>query len=117
MAKQPKAVAASGDGTAANEHGWVNGRYVYTLTKPIPDGGETVSQITLREPTTSDTIEAGSPCDLDPTSDPPRVVFNDRNTAAMISRLASIAPSSVGRMSPKDFAALKWIIADFFLPL
>jgi hypothetical protein len=97
---------------------WTGGKYRHALFRAIPDGsGGQMAEITLREPTTGDVIESGNPCTLDPSSNPPRVLFDERKQAAMISRLAGIPPSSVARMSPKDFTALGWIIADFFLPV
>lgn len=96
---------------------WIDGKCRYGLTRPIQAAGEMIEFITLREPTTGDVIEAGNPCEFDPATTPPKVKFDERKQAAMISRLANIPPSSVQRMHPKDFAAIGWIIADFFLPV
>lgn len=117
MARASKAAAAAPEAGAEAAQGWTNGRYVYRLTRPIPVEGEEVKEITLREPTTLDVVEAGNPCSLDPATNPPTIRFDERKQAAMISRLANIPPSSVHRMSPKDFTAIGWIVADFFLPV
>lgn len=120
MAKQTRA-RVEAEATASIQQpeqvGWANGKYRHTLTKKINVGGEEITELTLREPSTGDVIEAGNPCNFDPAASTPTVRFDEKKLAAMISRLAAIPPSSVAQMSPKDFSALGWILADFFLPM
>lgn len=99
---------------------WQDGKYTFVLSKPVPDPekpGETLKQVTLREPTTADMVETGNPVDFNPVTFPPTIKINDRSMAAMISRLSLLPPSVVGRLAPKDAINLGWVIAPFFVPV
>ena len=112
MSKASKPAAVVGD--------WENGRFVFPLEKPVPDienPGEFLKEVTLREPSGTDMVEAGNPVDFDPISQPPKVSIDPRKMAAMISRLSALPPSVVGRMAPKDMINIGWVVAPFFVPV
>lgn len=112
MTSENTASAATGE--------WVDGKYVFELSKPLPDPerpGETIKSITLREPDGSDMVETGNPVDFNPVAFPPTVKINDRNMAAMICRLAMLPPSVIGKMAPKDMINVGWVLAPFFVPV
>lgn len=106
--------------TAAIEDGigeWKDGKFRCKLSKPIEADGETVSILTIREPSTEDIIECGNPVSFDPMKSPPTITPDDVRMAKMIARLAGIPPSSLKKMAPKDFLALQWVVVPFFMPV
>lgn len=86
------------------------------LHKPISAHGDLLKELTLREPTGMDIINCGNPVKLDFSKTPPEVTFDERKMAAMICTLASIPTSSVGKMHPKDWNTVAWVVAGFFIP-
>jgi hypothetical protein len=100
---------------AVNE--WVGGKYIFPLSAPIPrpEGGD-LTELTLREPEGSDMIEAGNPVTFNPLNDDDPYRIDERKMGAMISRLAAMPPSVIGKMKPRDMLALSHVIGPFFLP-
>ena len=88
----------------------------YNLTKPIDAHGETLKVLRVREPTGLDIERCGVPIVIDFSIDPPKLTFDEKKMAAMISMLAAIPASSVRSMSPKDWVSVAWGIAGFFTP-
>lgn len=84
-----------------------------TLSKPIQAHGETVTVLTLREPTGKDVRELGYPYQL---GQDDAVKLLAGVTAKYLSRLADIPLSSVDTMSPADLNAAGWQVAGFFFP-
>ncbi len=87
-----------------------------TLRKPIMAHGDKLTVLELREPTGGDIERFGDPVWYDVQQNPPRMHIHEANMAAMIGGLASIPPSSVKAMSPKDWKSIAWEIAPFFVP-
>lgn len=87
-----------------------------TLSRPIPAHGEMISVLTFREPTGGDILQVGNPVIVDMASDPPRVTHDERKMTAMLSRLASVPPSSIAKLGPNEWVEAAWIITPFFMP-
>lgn len=103
--------------TADTAHEWIDGKYTFPLSKPVMAHGDNVKEFVLREPTGADIIAVGNPVSFDPTGNGPSVQIDDARMAAMISRLASVPPSAVAALSPKDLINLGWALASFFMPI
>lgn len=88
----------------------------FPLRKAILSDGEPVNEVSLREPTAGDIERAGCPVNVDFGFDPPKVTFDEPKMAAMMATLASVPPSSIRAMNPKDWSTIAWSIAGFFLP-
>ena len=79
--------------------------------------GSPVALPSSREPIGEDIIACGNPVIVNMLVDPPDVKFDDARMGAMMSRLAGVPISAIGKMDPQDFAAASWILAPFFLPM
>jgi hypothetical protein len=93
--------------------------YIFTsvLRKSVPGGdGEDVSELKFREPTAADIERCGNPVLLDMASDPPKISFDSRSMMQMMSVLATVPPSTIRRLHPRDWNSIAWRLASFFLP-
>lgn len=90
---------------------------VYPLRKPIQANGEEVREISLREPTGGDIARAGNPIIIDMFSgDQVKVTFDEKKMENMIGLLATVPPSSVKQLHPRDWNSLAWHLVPFFMP-
>jgi hypothetical protein len=88
----------------------------HKLTKPIPAHGEDILVLRWREPTGLDIEKAGNPITLEGVGlDRPRLSFDEKKMAAMISRLAAIPPSSVQKLAARDWNAIAFKVFRFFM--
>lgn len=101
----------------ASESGWVGGKFTFPLRRPIMAFDEEHKSLEFREPISEDIIACGNPVIVNMLVDPPDVKFDDARMGAMMSRLANVPPSAIGKMDPQDFAQAEWILAPFFLPM
>jgi hypothetical protein len=102
----------------ADETAWIDGKYTFQLRKPIQNAaGEQIKELTFREPTGGDMIEAGNPVIFNAFGEETTVSFNEKKLGAMISRLSNQPPSTIKNMSPKDFIDVGWLLASFFMPI
>ncbi len=93
------------------------GALTYRLKKPIVAHGQTVDELTFRQPTGADIIDVGeNPVVLDMSRNPPLITHNARAMAAMIARLAGINPAALRQIDPTDFTEVCWLLTDLFLP-
>ena len=74
----------------------------WELDKPVQAHGELIKEISFREPTGADIEKAGFPLDFDFRQDPPAISLNERKMAALMSLLASVPPSTIKALTPKD---------------
>ena len=88
----------------------------HKLRKPIQAHGETLSEITFREPTGADIEIVGMPVNIDFSIEPFRIEFDSRRMSAMMVQLAAVPPSTIRTMHPSDWSTCAWGIANFFLP-
>ena len=86
------------------------------LKSLIQAHGEEVSQLTLREPTTEDIIDLGTPMLIVIGADGKSTGIEMRQPviAAYISRLGAIPMSSVKSLKPRDFSAVSASVMSFF---
>lgn len=101
-------------------NGKVNGKVVDILTvglrKPVIANGEETSELKFREPTAADIERHGNPVLLDMAADPPKISFDAKSMTQMMASLATVPPSTIRQMHPKDWNSAAWQLAGFFLP-
>lgn len=79
---------------------------VIPLKKPIKAHGKELAELTLREPTTEDLMQIGSPILIIPSaSGEAGMEVRPKVIGAYITALAQIPPSSVKDLHPADFMA------------
>ncbi|MDD2794361.1 phage tail assembly protein [Acidocella sp.] len=81
------------------------------LSKPIEAHGQTVTELTFREPNGGDLARNGFIYKVESTGNK---VIDTRAIAGMISDMASIPPSSVAQMSVIDFSRAMGEVVGFF---
>ena len=96
---------------------------VIKLRKPIMvEKDRLMTEVSLREPTTSDIINAGgNPCRIDITRiDGNNVTFNpvidDAKMLKLIADLADITYPFIKRLDPRDYNTIAYQLRRFFLP-
>src|SRR6516162_5552805 len=94
----------------------LNGATIVTLRKPVIANGEEVKELSFREPTAGDIDRAGNPVLLDMCSDPPKITFDAKAMTAMMAALATVRPSTIKQMHPKDWNTAALQLAGFFMP-
>ena len=85
------------------------------LLKPIQAHGETVTELTFREPTGADITRNGFPFKIGQNIDGAVKIFDAGVITRLISDLAGIPPSSVGQMGVLDYTRAMGEVVDFFL--
>ena len=96
---------------AAN--GW-NGKLV--LRKSIVAHGDSVTEITFREPTAGDIERVGNPITVGIYENQPKMHFEAQTMTLMMAHLAGVPPSTIRQMHPKDWENGAWKLANFFMP-
>jgi Phage tail assembly chaperone proteins, E, or 41 or 14 len=87
---------------------------VKLINKPIKNNrGETVHEITLREPRAGDINRYGNPVRFNSEGDP---VYDERKMTYMIAALADILPPFIEDMHPRDWNTIALKLRNFFLP-
>ncbi len=78
--------------------------------------GEDLHEITLRDVTTKDIMELGTPLLIIPSADGKTAGVEIRQTVIgkYVSRLAKIPPSSVEAIDPKDWSKFQAVVMGFF---
>lgn len=90
--------------------------FTISLRKPVIANGEETSVLSFREPTGSDIEAVGNPVNMDFSHDPPKVSFDSRAMTQMMARLATVPPSTIRKMHPRDWNTAAWNLAGFFMP-
>ncbi len=87
------------------------------LRKPIQANGEEVNSLDFREPTGGDIERAGNPVVLDVFSgENPKITFDEKKMTAMMGLLATVPPSTIRQLHPKDWNSIAWQLVHFFTP-
>jgi Phage tail assembly chaperone proteins, E, or 41 or 14 len=101
----------------------VNGAEVSTdlvipLRKKVIAHGEEIQELRFREPTAGDIEACGTPVMIDfLTGEQPKMTFETKAMFAMMSRLASVPPSAIKQLHPKDWGYAALALAHrFFIP-
>jgi hypothetical protein len=81
------------------------------LSKPITAHGETLNELSLREPNGGDIAECGIPFEASGTGSGK---IDTKSILAYISQLGAIPLSSARQMCPKDYLEAMATIMDFF---
>ena len=90
---------------------------VQTLRKSVIANGDEVNELTFREPTAADIERVGNPVNIDMLSgDVPKVTFDARAMTQMMALLATVPPSTIRQMHPRDWNSAAWQLASFFIP-
>ncbi|MBW6399982.1 phage tail assembly protein [Roseomonas sp. HJA6] len=82
------------------------------LTKPIEAHGETLSELTLREPTGKDIRLCGMPFRIG--AEDGSIIIDTSAMAKMIGGLAGLPPSAIDKMPPSDWSAAMAAVLGFF---
>lgn len=104
---------------AETKPGEVNGAIspiVIKLRKPVIANGDEVSELTFREPTAGDIERVGNPVHLEMAGEHFKPVFETKSMTQMLALLASVPPSTIRQMHPKDWNNAAWAIGNFFTP-
>jgi Phage tail assembly chaperone proteins, E, or 41 or 14 len=94
-------------------NGW-DGKLV--LRKEVIANGDTVKEIVFREPTAGDIERVGNPITVGIYENNPKIHFDTQAMTAMMAHLASVPPSTIRQMHPKDWNNAAWKLANFFMP-
>jgi hypothetical protein len=86
------------------------------LRKSVIANGEDTMELIFREPTAGDIERCGNPVLLDMASDPPKISFDSKAMTQMMASLATVPPSTIRQLHPKDWNTCAWQLAGFFLP-
>lgn len=78
-----------------------------TLSRPIEAHGETLTTLTLREPTGADIIACGYPIDAEGQ-------LHAGHIAALAARCGGVPPSTLASLSARDVMAVTTAILGFF---
>jgi len=90
---------------------------IVPLRKAIIANGDEVSELKFREPTAGDIERTGNPVIIDMMSgDTPKVTFDAKSMTQMMALLATVPPSTIRQMHPKDWNTAAWSLASFFMP-
>ena len=86
------------------------------LRKPVVANGETVNEITFREPTAWDIERIGNPVTIGLYENQPKMHFEGQTMTQMMAHLAGVPFSTIRSMHPKDWENAAWKLANFFMP-
>ncbi|MET3969095.1 phage tail assembly protein [Bradyrhizobium sp. S3.9.1] len=89
---------------------------VVTLTDPVQAHGETVKELTFREPTGADLmmLKEGWPVDIDHVTG--KVTPNSAVMGQMMPMLAAVPPSTIKALKSNDFSNCAYALSGFFVP-
>ena len=88
------------------------------LRKSIIANGDEVMELTFREPTGADIERVGNPVNVNPWPNDggPKMSFDSKSMTQMMALLATVPPSTIRQMHPKDWNTAAWALANFFMP-
>lgn len=90
---------------------------VQSLRKSVIANGDEVNELTFREPTGGDIERVGNPVTIDMLSgDTPKITFDAKAMTQMMALLATVPPSTIRQMHPRDWNSAAWQLAHFFTP-
>lgn len=88
----------------------------HTLSAPITVGDTEIKELVFREPRGADIVATGMPAQLNLGAETPTMDINARSMGAMMSRLAGVPPTTIGQMTPGDWTACAYMLANLFIP-
>jgi hypothetical protein len=98
----------------------VNGKEVklmkVVLSKAVIANGEEVMELMFREPSGGDIMRCGNPVNVDFSQDPPKISYEPGAMTRMLAQLATVPPSTIERLTAKDWETAALMVTGFFLP-
>lgn len=87
---------------------------VFELSVPITHGQESLTELTINEPTAKQIREIGIPFRISASAGSQDFDFNADRMCRYISKLAAIPPSVVDQICASDFMRIAAVICGFF---
>lgn len=84
------------------------------LGRPVKAHGEDITELVMREPTVSDTLDLGMPFAIDATGETSEIVFRTAVIARYAVRLAGVPMGAVKALSMNDWLAVQGAVQGFF---
>ena len=84
------------------------------LSKPVKAHGEDVTELVLREPTVSDTLDLGMPFAIDASGESSEIVFRTSVIARYAVRLANVPMGAIKSLAMDDWLAVQGAVQGFF---
>lgn len=84
------------------------------LSRPIPDGENTITDLELREPSVADVGDLGYPFVLNVTDGEIRIELKPKVILKYASRLGDVPPSTINSLSFGDFSVVQEAVMGFF---
>lgn len=84
------------------------------LSGPVKAHGEDITELVLREPTVSDTLDLGMPFAIDASGDSSEIVFRTAVIARYVVRLANVPMGTIKSLSMDDWLAVQGAVQGFF---
>jgi len=84
------------------------------LSRPITEGEDTITELELREPGVADVGDLGYPFLIHTTDGDGKIELRPKIIIKYASRLGSVPPSTITRLSLGDFSAVQEAIMGFF---
>lgn len=107
---EPKTEANKVNGAASTD-------ILLPLRKSVIAHGDEVKELKFREPTAGDIEKCGNPVNINfDGSETPKISFDAKSMSAMMSLLASVPPSTIRQLHPRDWNSAAWSLASFFMP-
>lgn len=86
-----------------------------TLKKPLElPNGDTLSTVTLREPTVDDVVKHGLPVEMGYDGHMVVMKVNAKTVMAYVATLSGLPPSNFKQLGMADFAVLSGVVQGFF---
>src|SRR6266566_6510933 len=115
VAKIKKGEEFMADEKEEKEEKKVNGAVsavVQALRKSVIANGDEVMELTFREPTAADIERAGgNPVNIDMSSGTAKISFDARAMTQMMGLLATVPPSTIRQLHPRDWNTIAWQLA------
>jgi len=86
------------------------------LRKPVIANGDEVMELTFREPTGGDIERIGCPVVLSIFETQPKPVYDGAVMTAMMANLATVPPSTIRQLDPRDWQNGAMMLFHFFVP-
>jgi len=110
FSEQPAAQPPKGNGAVQP---WIG---KLPLRKKVIANGEEVDELNFREPTGGDIERIGCPIVLSVFESQPKPVYDGALMTAMMAHLATVPPSTIRQLDPRDWQNGAMMLFHFFVP-
>jgi|SRR5262249_54996355 len=111
--EQPQAQPTATKGNGAAPVAWIG---KLPLRKKVIAHGEEVDELKFREPTGGDIERIGCPIVLSVFETQPKPVYDGALMTQMMAHLASVPPSTIRQLDPRDWQNGAMMLFHFFVP-